>query len=192
MYTGPHASPLPHPWTCFGLIWIIWTLLDAFGHLWTQTSLDSFRNTFTHFCPFWPTYLDPSRPASAKILCHSCFGLPSSNVLNVFLWKISNVDCTHTPLKRQKDPNGFPFQQTISFVKKFVIITVQSSTIPLLKKYIHLIVISTILTNNCTLGINYVYNQFDWSIILAHLLEQQVPSVLGKLLWNGWIFKKKS
>ena len=107
MYTGPHASPLPHPWTCFGLIWIIWTLLDAFGHLWTQTSLDSFRNTFTHFCPFWPTYLDPSRPASAKILCHSCFGLPSSNVLNVFLWKISNVDCTLTPLKMTKGPNGF-------------------------------------------------------------------------------------
>ena len=77
---------------------------------------------------------------------------------------------------------GFPFQQTISFVKKFVIKTVQSSTVLYLKKYIHLIVVPTILTNDCILEINYVYNHFDWCIKLAHLLEQQVPSVLGKLL----------
>ena len=44
IYTGcrldPMLPPLPHPWTCFGLIWIIWTLLDAFEHLWTH--LDQF------------------------------------------------------------------------------------------------------------------------------------------------------
>ena len=58
-----------------------------------------------------------------------------------------------------------------------MIVTVQSSTIVLPKKHIHLLVVPTNLTNDCVLGINYVYNQFNWSIKLAHLLEQQVPSV---------------
>ena len=61
-------------------------------------------------------------------------------------------------------------------------VTEQSSHILFPNKHIHLLVVPTISTNDCILGINYVYNQFNWSIQLARLSEQQVPSVLGKLL----------
>ena len=74
------------------------------------------------------------------------------------------------------------FQQTISFVNKLVIVTEQPSPILLPNKHGHMLVVPTILTNDCILEINYVYNHFDWGIKLAHLLKQQVPSVLGKLL----------
>ena len=74
------------------------------------------------------------------------------------------------------------FQQTISFVNKLVIVTEQPSPILLPNKHVHMLVVPTILTNDCILGINCVHILFNWSIKLACLSEQQVPSVLGTLL----------
>ena len=74
------------------------------------------------------------------------------------------------------------FQQTISFVNNFVMVTDQPYPVLFPKKHIHMLVVPTILTNDCILGIICVHNQFNWSIKLACLSEQQVPSVLGTLL----------
>ena len=72
------------------------------------------------------------------------------------------------------------FQQTISFFNKFVIVTEQSSPILFPKKHIHMLVVPTVLTNNFILGIICVHNQFNWSIKLACLSEQQV------LIWSAF------